>query len=38
MWLKQLLPKRIPDARVMTFGYNPDIIGNISTNGIDDTA
>jgi hypothetical protein len=38
MWLEQLLPQRIPDSRVMTFGYNAKIIGNVSTNGIGDTA
>jgi len=27
MWLRDLLPRDIPAARILTFGYNANIIG-----------
>jgi hypothetical protein len=38
MWLRDLLPQKVPNARVMTFGYNADIIANTSIAGIRDNA
>ncbi|CZR62802.1 uncharacterized protein PAC_12699 [Phialocephala subalpina] len=38
LWLKDLLPHRIPNARVMTFSYMATIIGNASVGGIRDNA
>jgi hypothetical protein len=38
MWLQDLLPDKIPQARVMTFGYNADMINNYSTSNIRDHA
>lgn len=37
-WPLHLLPSRIPNARIMTFGYNADIALNYSTYGIKDHA
>ncbi|KAK3314381.1 Alpha/Beta hydrolase protein [Apodospora peruviana] len=37
-WLNELLPHRIPRARVMTFGYNASVFGNTSIAGIRDNA
>ena len=35
-WLKDFLPHDVPDARVMTFGYNADAaFGNTTANIID---
>lgn len=34
MWLADLLPNHIPNARVMTFGYNSDNTKTITANGI----
>ena len=38
LWLKDLLPEKIPTARVMTFGYNAKAVGCTSTNDIGDNA
>ncbi|KAI1157492.1 hypothetical protein F5B18DRAFT_644862 [Nemania serpens] len=38
LWLDDLLPKKIPTARIMTFGYNADVVGNTSVAGIRDNA
>ncbi|KAN0120203.1 ankyrin [Hyaloscypha variabilis] len=38
MWLQDLLPDKLPQARVMTFGYNADMINNYSTSNIRDHA
>lgn len=33
-WIKDLLPKDIPDARIVTYGYNADVIpGLFEANG-----
>ncbi len=37
-WLKDFLPRQIPDARVMTFGYNADVGFGQSTAEIIDHA
>lgn len=37
-WPRDLLPYKIPTARVMTFGYNADFALNYSTYGIRDHA
>jgi hypothetical protein len=37
-WLRDLLPDKLPGARVMTFGYNADLAMNYSTLGIRDHA
>lgn len=37
MWLKDLLPKHMPNARIMTFSYNSDSSGEhnlLSTQGL----
>lgn len=35
-WLKDFLPRDVPDARIMTFGYNADaVFGNTTANIID---
>ena len=38
MWLQDLLPSKLPRARIMTFGYNASIVGNFSTLRIRDHA
>jgi hypothetical protein len=38
MWLQDLLPSKLPRARIMTFGYNADVVNNFSTFGIRDHA
>jgi hypothetical protein len=38
MWLQDLLPDKLPQARVMTFGYNADMVNNYSTSNIRDHA
>jgi hypothetical protein len=35
-WLKDFLPQQIPDARIMTFGYNADATFGQSTAEIVD--
>lgn len=37
-WLKDFLPQQIPDARIMTFGYNADAAFGQSTAEILDHA
>ena len=37
-WLKDFLPQQIPDARIMTFGYNADVAFGQSTAEIVDYA
>ena len=37
-WLKDFLPQQIPDARIMTFGYNADVAFGQSTAEIIDHA
>jgi hypothetical protein len=37
-WPQDLLPDKIPTARVLTFGYNADLALNYSTYGIKDHA
>ncbi|KAH7069381.1 Alpha/Beta hydrolase protein [Paraphoma chrysanthemicola] len=34
MWLQDLLPIKLPKARVMTFGYNANVVNNFSSFGI----
>lgn len=36
-WLRDLLPEDIPDARIMTFGYDANVIGS-SMNTFKDSA
>lgn len=31
MWLRDFLPTKIADARIMTFGYNADVVNSLST-------
>jgi len=38
LWPRDLLPQTIPNIRVMTFGYNADLVMNTSTYGIRDHA
>ncbi|KAI5457511.1 hypothetical protein BGZ63DRAFT_80114 [Mariannaea sp. PMI_226] len=38
MWLNNLLPAKLPTARIMTFGYNADLVINFSALGIRDHA
>ena len=37
-WLKDFLPQQIPDARIMTFGYNADAVFGQSTAEVEDHA
>lgn len=37
-WLKDLLPLNVPDARVLTFGYNADVWFGKSTSTFNDHA
>jgi hypothetical protein len=34
LWLRDFLPAKVPDARIMTFGYNANIIGSLNNSGI----
>lgn len=38
MWLKDLLLPKLPNAHVMTFGYNADTSGSTSIGGVRDNA
>ena len=41
MWLQDLLPKHMPNARIMTFRYNSDSAGErnlLSTQGLIEAA
>ncbi|RYP52067.1 hypothetical protein DL768_002750 [Monosporascus sp. mg162] len=38
LWLKDLLPTKLPGARVMTFGYEASVIGNTSVHGVRENA
>ena len=33
VWIRDDLPNHIPSARIMTFGYDADVIGNDATFG-----
>lgn len=37
-WIKDFLPKQIPDARIMTFGYNAALAFGQSTAEVTDCA
>lgn len=37
-WLRDFLPQQIPDARIMTFGYNADVAFGQSTAEVVDHA
>ncbi|KAK0702415.1 Alpha/Beta hydrolase protein [Lasiosphaeris hirsuta] len=37
-WPQDLLPAKLPQARIMTFQYDAKVIGNMSTGGVEDTA
>ncbi len=34
LWLRDLLPEKMPEARVMTFGYDASFMGSTSTGGV----
>ena len=34
MWLRDCLPEKLPNARVITYGYNANIIEDVSTGRI----
>ena len=38
LWLRDFLPKAVPDARVLTFGYNSSIAFGGTASRIDDFA
>jgi hypothetical protein len=38
MWLQDLLPQDLPNARVMTYGYNSNIVEDASISSIRDFA
>jgi hypothetical protein len=40
MWLRDLLPQRVPDARILTFGYDADTLklSNVSHLTLNDHA
>lgn len=31
MWLRDCLPERIPEARILTYGYNANVYSDVST-------
>lgn len=37
-WLRDLLPSKFPNARILTFGYNADLAMNYSTYDLRDHA
>ena len=37
-WLRDLLPYRVPGARIMTFGFHADVRGNTSSVSIKENA
>ncbi|KEZ46772.1 hypothetical protein SAPIO_CDS0062 [Scedosporium apiospermum] len=34
MWLRDLLPEKLPSSRVMTFQYDASVVGNTSAHGV----
>jgi hypothetical protein len=34
MWLRDSLPEHIPDARIMIYGYNANVLSDVSTGRI----
>ena len=38
LWLRDFLPDAIPDARIMTFGYDSRVVGSKSVIGIAENA
>ena len=38
MWLKDLLPEKLPGARIMTFEYDAGAIANASPHGVRENA
>jgi len=36
LWLRDILPKRLPGARVFSFGYRADVFNSIGTGNLDD--
>lgn len=38
VWLADFLPAQLPEARVMTYGYNSSVLFSKSVAGIDDFA
>ena len=37
-WLSDLLPTRLPQARVLVFHYNSNVIRNVATTGVEEHA
>jgi len=38
LWLRDFLPSQIPEARIMSFGYNADTANSKAVTDIDDVA
>jgi hypothetical protein len=38
LWPRDLLPQDVPNARILVFGYNSNIMRNVSQEGIQDHA
>jgi hypothetical protein len=38
MWLKDFLPKKLPTARILLFGYNANVAFQTSTAGVREQA
>lgn len=36
MWLRDLLPNDLPNSRIMTFGYNANVLDNTATGTLAD--
>jgi hypothetical protein len=34
LWLRDFLPEALPNARILIFGYNPNVKAQASTSGI----
>lgn len=35
MWLRDSLPRDLPGTRILTYGYNSDLVGSKSFQGIE---
>jgi hypothetical protein len=35
MWLRDSLPRDVPGTRILTYGYNSDLVGSKSFQGIE---
>ena len=38
LWLRDFLPRQLPEARILLFGYNSNVVLNTSTAGVHEQA